>query len=106
MATYAVTQGSVVINVVVWDGVAPWTPPAGASVLPAPAGCDTTWSVVGGVLTPPPISIVTVTLPDPSQFSNLPKQLQALLLAASALPVSANAAQVAAAFAAAYKGLP
>ena len=36
MATYAVIENGVVVNSVEWDGVSPWTPPDGTTLVLAP----------------------------------------------------------------------
>lgn len=33
MGTYAVVKSGVVVNVIVWDGVAEWTPPDGCEMI-------------------------------------------------------------------------
>ena len=46
MNTYAVVADGVVFNVVVWDGVAPWSPGVGAVALQLVAG---EWCEIGAV---------------------------------------------------------
>lgn len=35
---YAIVQNGIVVNTIEWDGVSPWQPPAGASVVLIPDG--------------------------------------------------------------------
>lgn len=41
MTTYAIVENGVIANVIVWDGVAPFTPPSGAAVVQIPDGTYT-----------------------------------------------------------------
>lgn len=36
---YAIVQSNTVVNVIVWDGESPWTPPEGTEAIHAPDGC-------------------------------------------------------------------
>ncbi len=31
--TYAIVQGGIVVNLILWDGLAPWTPPVGTDAV-------------------------------------------------------------------------
>lgn len=61
MNIYAVVQSGVIVNVIVWDGVAAWSPPAGASAVSIPDGVVTGIGATyaGGVFGPPPIGKTT-----------------------------------------------
>jgi hypothetical protein len=53
---YAVIDNTgTVTNVVEWDGVATWSPPAGSTVVPLPAGSIASigWTYAAGVFTAP-----------------------------------------------------
>lgn len=53
---YAVinSQTNIVENAIVWDGVAPWTPPAGYYVEPiGDSGAGIGWSYINGQFVPP-----------------------------------------------------
>lgn len=53
---YAMIENNVIINLIIWDGVAPYTPPPGASLelLSAlPAGCQIGSTLSNGVWLPP-----------------------------------------------------
>lgn len=56
MTTYAIVQNGVVQNVMEWDGISPWVPPAGSTIVAIPEGTYTgpgaTYS--NGVFGPPP----------------------------------------------------
>lgn len=58
MARYAIVNGSnVVINVIKWDGISTWTPPAGCTaVLSSTANVGCAYDPDGGTFgpTPPP----------------------------------------------------
>ena len=56
MAQYAVIEGNAIVNVVEWDGAAPYTPPNGATLTPIsalPANAWVGWTLVGETWTPP-----------------------------------------------------
>lgn len=56
MSTYAIVENGVVANVIVWDGVAEYTPPDGTALVQIPDGTYTgpgaTYS--NGAFGPPP----------------------------------------------------
>jgi hypothetical protein len=57
MNTYAIIDStSTVINVIVWDGLPPWTPPEGciAVVVPANSSAGIGWTYVDGEFIAPP----------------------------------------------------
>ena len=43
---YAIIQSSVVCTIIVWDGIAPWSPPEGTELLQLADGelCDSGWT--------------------------------------------------------------
>lgn len=43
MNTYAIIENGIVVNLVVWDGVSKWSPPAGSTAILIPA--DTSVSI-------------------------------------------------------------
>lgn len=52
---YAVVQSNLVVNIVEWDGVTLWVPPAGqfAVLIPAGSGADIGWTYDGASFFPP-----------------------------------------------------
>jgi hypothetical protein len=114
MAQYAVVANNVVVNLVEWDGVSAWSPPAGTTASPtsgAPVSIGWLWNA--GVPTdpnPPPAVVVTQTQQaapvDMSVIDNHAPAIQALMLAVAAANPTLTATQLRAAFAAAWKALP
>jgi hypothetical protein len=49
MNRWAIVQGGKVVNIVVWDGVAPWTPPDGTAAVSV---SDDEWVDIGAVYDP------------------------------------------------------
>jgi hypothetical protein len=58
MNTYAIIDATTttVINIVVWDGLPPWTPPSGciAVVIPKGSNAGIGWTYVNGEFIAPP----------------------------------------------------
>ena len=57
MSTYAIIDATTtVINIVVWDGLPPWTPPSGciAVVIPTGSNAGIGWTYVNGEFIAPP----------------------------------------------------
>jgi len=52
---YAVVENGVVVNMVVWDGVAQWQPPEGSQAIPVPEGTfvDIGWLYSNGAFSAP-----------------------------------------------------
>ncbi len=56
MKTWAIIQSGIIINTAIWDGIAPWTPPAGCTAVeitaldPQPT---IGWTYDGTTFTPP-----------------------------------------------------
>lgn len=102
---YAVILNNVVINLVEWDGVAPWSGPVGAIVAPAAATTvDINWPWNNGAPVnpnPPPVPSTPI---DMSMLDNQPAQLRALALAIAAL-TNLTVPQLRVAFAASWKQL-
>jgi len=48
MDHYLIINNEIVENVIVWDGVSPWSPPDGTTVEPAPVGVGRGWRRVDG----------------------------------------------------------
>lgn len=60
MNNYAIIDATaLVINVVVWDGQPPWTPPEGCSavVLPEGSGAGIGWIYIDGEFIPPALEV-------------------------------------------------
>lgn len=75
-----------IVNVCVWDGVTPWTPPAGATAVPDVTGVDQTWTYDGKTFTPP-------LQPDPVPAGHQPltaDQLANILIAKAGQPLTAQ----------------
>jgi hypothetical protein len=56
MSQYALIEANAIVNVIEWDGVAPYTPPAGATLTPLsqlPAGAGVGWTQAGGAWSAP-----------------------------------------------------
>jgi hypothetical protein len=57
---YAVISSStnIVENAIIWDGVTPWTPPAGCYTVPiGSSGAGIGWSYINGAFVAPEISV-------------------------------------------------
>lgn len=56
MATYAIVEAGVIVNVIVWDGAASFAPPNGATVVDIPDGTYTGvgCTYVNGAFSAPP----------------------------------------------------
>jgi hypothetical protein len=59
---YAVIAGGAVINIVIWDGVSPWTPPAGTTIVPTAgnANAQIGGTYDGSTFTPAPAPPPTI----------------------------------------------
>jgi hypothetical protein len=64
---YAIVQGGRVVNVIAWDGVAPWQAPAGATVVPANDDAEIGGTFAAGRFTRP----VLEELPAPVTLDQL-----------------------------------
>ena len=55
METYAIVEGGVVTNIVLWDGSDDWAPPAGSTAVDLPDGSPVSIGYVydGHTFTPP-----------------------------------------------------
>jgi hypothetical protein len=56
MSQYALIEANALVNVIEWDGVAPYAPPAGATLTPLaqlPAGAGVGWTESGGAWSAP-----------------------------------------------------
>lgn len=52
-----IDEGGLVVNVVVWDGLTPWTPLPGCSLIVSDeAGIGWTYDEVTGIFSAPPVS--------------------------------------------------
>jgi hypothetical protein len=49
MSVYAVVQSGIVVNVIEWDGVDPYTPPEDCELYPWDGSVDIGWAWVDGV---------------------------------------------------------
>ena len=55
---YAIVKSetNIVENIIIWDGITPWTPPDGCYVEPiGDSGAGINWSYIDGQFFPPPI---------------------------------------------------
>lgn len=50
---YAVLSGTEVVNVMLWDGEAEWTPPEGSTAVACPDEVGPGWTYVDGTWTAP-----------------------------------------------------
>jgi hypothetical protein len=85
---YAVVQDGLVINTILWDGIAEWAPPEGSEAIPVPDGetVGTGYAYAGGVFTaPPPPPIMPPTAAE-TLASNTAMRNQ--LLAAATLAIA------------------
>lgn len=55
MANYAVIENGVVVNVIVWDGVA-WLGDGDQMIIETADGCGIGWTYAGGEFIPPPVA--------------------------------------------------
>lgn len=51
--TYAIVENGEVVNLVLWDGVTPWSPPQGCTAVLASAGAYMGSTYDGNTFTPP-----------------------------------------------------
>jgi len=67
MDHYLIIKDEIVQNVIVWDGVSPWSPPDGTTVEPAPVGVGRGWHRVDGQwIAPEPLAAL---VEDPNKTS-------------------------------------
>jgi len=60
MATYAIIENGVVMNMVVWDGKTEWSPPEGTEAIECnDDSCQIGGSYMDGVFIPPPLPVPT-----------------------------------------------
>lgn len=100
---FAVIVANVVANIVEWDGVSSWTPPAGSTAVQT-ALADIGWTWNNGVPVNPNPPPAVGAAPDLALLSNQGTAIRATILAIAAL-TNLTVPQVTVAFAAAYRQL-
>lgn len=50
---YAIVSGDLVVNIILWDGEATWSPPEGTEAVQSPDEIGMGWTYAGGVWTAP-----------------------------------------------------